>query len=100
MQDKYTPADIEHAVHVQWNALDAYLSAVGQRTNEIMKYLTVMSALFLPLSFVVGFFGQNFEDLPFLKGWTRSDGLMWAMVALCFSVPAAMLAWFRHKQWL
>ena len=82
------------------NALDAYLSAVGQRTNEIMKYLTVMSALFLPLSFVVGFFGQNFEDMPFLKGWTRSDGLMWAMIMLCFSVPAVMLGWFRHKRWL
>ncbi|HWO11744.1 MAG TPA: magnesium transporter CorA family protein, partial [Polyangiaceae bacterium] len=42
------------------NALDAYLSAVSNRTNEIMKYLTLLSAVFLPLAFIVGFFGQNF----------------------------------------
>ena len=82
------------------NALDAYLSAVGQRTNEIMKYLTIMSAVFLPLSFVVGFFGQNFDNLPFLKDWVHSDRLMWAMIATCLALPLGMLAWFRHKRWL
>lgn len=82
------------------NAVDAYLSAVGQRTNEIMKYLTVMSAVFLPLSFLVGFFGQNFENLPFLTNWVQSDPLMWTMVIVCIALPAAMLAFFRYKQWL
>lgn len=82
------------------NALDAYLSAVGQRTNEIMKYLTVMSAVFLPLSFVVGFYGQNFEDLPFFPDWVRSDALMWSMIVVCLSLPAGMVAWFKHKRWL
>jgi len=82
------------------NSLDAYLSAVGQRTSEIMKYLTIMSAVFLPLSFVVGFFGQNFEDLPFVRGWVRSDELMWTMVGLCAAVPLVMLAWFKRKRWL
>jgi magnesium transporter len=82
------------------NALDAYLSAVGQRTNEIMKYLTVMSAVFLPLSFIVGFFGQNFDNLPFVRDWVHSDRLMWTMVALCALVPAGMLAWFKTRRWL
>jgi len=82
------------------SALDAYLSAVGQRTNEIMKYLTVMSAVFLPLSFIVGFFGQNFVDLPFAREWVRSDSLMLAMVCLCLALPAGLLAWFKHKGWL
>jgi magnesium transporter len=82
------------------NALEAYLSAVAQRTNEIMKYLTIMSAVFLPLAFIVGFFGQNFDDLPFAKDWIHSDRLMWTMAALCVGIPAAMLAWFRHKDWL
>jgi magnesium transporter len=82
------------------NALDAYLSAVSQRTNEIMKYLTVMSAVFLPLSFVVGFFGQNFDNLPFLPGWIHSDHLMQAMIPLCLAVPAGMVAWFKQKDWL
>ena len=82
------------------NALDAYLSAVGQRTNEIMKYLTVMSAVFLPLAFVVGFFGQNFDSLPLLKGWVHSDALMWAMIFICLTLPVGMLAWFKHRDWL
>ena len=47
------------------NALDAYLWSASQRTNEIMKRLTLLSAIFLPLTFITGFFGQNFEDLPF-----------------------------------
>ena len=82
------------------NALDAYLSAVGQRTNEIMKYLTIMSAVFLPLAFVVGFFGQNFDNLPFMDGWTHRDGLMWLMVGTCVAIPITMLVWFRLKRWL
>ncbi len=82
------------------NALEAYLSAVSQRTNEIMKYLTIMSAVFLPLAFVVGFFGQNFDDLPGLKGWMHSDALMWVMITLCVSVPVAMVSWFKRKNWL
>ena len=82
------------------NALDAYLSAVGQRTNEIMKRLTILSAIFLPLAFVVGFFGQNFQNLPFLHDWMHSDRLMWSMVVTCLATPVAMLAWFKHKGWL
>ena len=82
------------------NALEAYLSAVGQRTNEIMKYLTIMSAVFLPLAFIVGFFGQNFDNLPGLDEWVHHDALMWFMVSLCVAVPTTMLLWFRHKRWL
>ena len=82
------------------NALDAYLSAVGQRTNEIMKALTIMSAMFLPLAFIVGFFGQNFEDLPGFPHWMSHDGLMWLMLALCAATPITMLIWFRRKHWI
>jgi len=82
------------------NALDAYLSAVGQRTNEIMKRLTILSAIFLPLAFVVGFFGQNFQNLPFVRDWMRSDRLMWSMITVCLATPVGMLAWFKHKGWL
>src|SRR5262249_8983016 len=82
------------------NALEAYLSAVGQRTNEIMKYLTIMSAVFLPLSFIVAFSGQNFDALPFFKGWVHSRGLMETMIATCLALPVLMLAWFKHKDWL
>jgi len=82
------------------STMDAYLSSVSNRTNEVMKYLTIMSALFLPLSFVVGFFGQNFDDMPGVPGWTHSHRLMWVMLASCLAVPAAMLGWFRYKRWI
>jgi Mg2+ and Co2+ transporter CorA len=44
---------------------------------------------------VTGFFGQNFEHLPF-----RSDALMWAGIGSCVLLPATMLTWFRLKRWL
>jgi magnesium transporter len=82
------------------NALDAYLSSVSNRTNEIMKYLTIMSAVFLPLTFIVGFFGQNFDDLPGFRGWMHGDRLMYAMFGLCLVTPIGMVVWFRRKGWL
>jgi magnesium transporter len=82
------------------NALDAYLSSVSNRTNEIMKYLTVMSAVFLPLAFIVGFFGQNFDNLPGFKDWVHDHRLMYAMMVLCVATPVGMILWFRHKDWL
>jgi magnesium transporter len=91
---------IEAGRDILGNAVDAYLSAVGQRTNEIMKHLTILSAVFLPLTFVVGFFGQNFVSLLFFENWVRSGTLMWAMVAFCAALPLGMMAWFKHKGWL
>jgi magnesium transporter len=82
------------------NTLDAYLSAVSQRTNEIMKSLTLMSAIFLPLAFIVGFFGQNFVDLPGIPDWVHSDILMWIMIAACLATPIGMYSWFRLRKWL
>jgi magnesium transporter len=77
------------------NVLDAHLSIVSNRTNAIMKSLTLLSAIFLPLSFVTGFFGQNFSHLPF-----DNVALMWAGLGLCVALPAGMLAWFRSRKWL
>ncbi|HET9237651.1 MAG TPA: magnesium/cobalt transporter CorA [Oligoflexus sp.] len=82
------------------NALEAYLSSVSQRTNEIMKYLTIMSAVFLPLAFVVGFFGQNFQNLIGMQDWMQSDSLMWGMVILCVTIPVVMIIWFKRKGWV
>ena len=76
------------------NALDAYLWAASQRTNEIMKRLTLLSAIFLPLTFITGFFGQNFEGLPF-----DSHLMMGAMLVMCAVVPAGMIYFFRRSKW-
>jgi magnesium transporter len=77
------------------NVLDAHLSLVSNRTNDIMKSLTLLSAIFLPLSFVTGFFGQNFSHLPF-----DNVALMWAGLGLCALLPIGMLLWFKSRKWL
>jgi magnesium transporter len=82
------------------NCFEAYLSMLSQRTNEVMKSLTIMSAVFLPLAFIVGFFGQNFQQLPGMPDWTRSSVLTWTMLAACVLVPGGMLWWFRRRQWI
>jgi magnesium transporter len=74
------------------NAMDAWLSVMANRTNDITKQLTILASIFLPLSFIVGFFGQNFDVLgkpPFFV----------AMLTLMVLVPAGMAAWFKHKEW-
>jgi magnesium transporter len=76
------------------NTLDAYLWSASQRTNEIMKRLTLLNAVFLPLAFITGFFGQNFEGLPF-----DSRPLFFAMLLSCAIVPAAMLYFFLRSRW-
>jgi len=77
------------------NVLDAHFSVVSQRTNEVMKRLTALSAIFLPLTFVTGFFGQNFHFLPF-----DSKMLMWFGIACCVLLPPGMLLWFKRNHWL
>ncbi len=76
------------------NALDAYLWTGSQRTNEIVKRLTLLSAIFLPLAFITGFFGQNFDGLPF-----DSRLLFFTMLAACAIVPTAMLYFFLRSKW-
>lgn len=72
----------------------AYQALQTLRTNEVMKRLTIFSAVFLPLGFIVGFFGQNFDGLPI-----HDDRWMWGMVASMVVVPAALLWWIRTR-WL
>ena len=76
------------------NALDAYLSMISNRTNEIMKRLTILSAVFMPLAFITGFFGQNFQHLPF-----GSDALMYAMITACVVIPLTMVVIFYRSGW-
>ena len=74
------------------NAMDAWLSVVANRTNDITKQLTILASIFLPLSFVVGFFGQNFDVLG-------TPPFFYAMVSIMVLVPLGMIAWFKHKEW-
>lgn len=75
------------------NAMDGYLSMVANKTNDITKQLTIFATLFLPLSFIVGFFGQNFEQLAG-RGYYIS---MWVMI---IGFPVGLIAWFKSQRWL
>lgn len=77
-------------------ALDAYLSVQSNRMNEVMKTLTMISTVMLPLTFIAGVYGMNFEHMPELK-WMA--GYPFALVLMAV-IAAAILMWFRHKGWL
>ena len=71
-----------------------YLSSVGQRTNEVVRTLTVFSAIFLPLTFIVGLYGMNFKVMPELE-WAWGYPMALVLMAL---VAASMIFWMRQKK--
>jgi len=76
--------------------LDIYLSSMSNRLNEVMKFLTVIGTIFMPLTFLVGVYGMNFKYLPELE-WHYGYYAVWIfMVAL----SAAMILYFKRKRWL
>jgi magnesium transporter len=76
--------------------LDIYLSSVSNRMNEVMKVLTVISTLFIPLTFIVGVYGMNFKYLPELE-WRWAYPLVWLVMIV---ISALMIVYFRKKKWL
>lgn len=81
-------------------AQDTYLSVVNNRMNEIMKTLTIITVLFMPLTFLTGYFGMNFfEPLGNLKGWTTSP-VFYLTLAVIFIVPIIMYFWMRRRTWI
>ncbi len=78
------------------NLMDIYLSAVGQRTNEVMKVLTVVSSIFIPLTFIAGVYGMNFDNMPELRSpWGYA-----AVMTFMLLVAVGELAYFRRRGWL
>jgi magnesium transporter len=82
------------------SALDTYLSVVNNRMNEIMKTLTVITTWFMPLSFVVGFFGMNFFQavIP-LEAWTDKVAFVLTLTGMA-ATPFGMYLWMRRRAWL
>jgi magnesium transporter len=76
--------------------LDAYLSVTSNNLNQVMKVLTIISTIFLPLSFITGFFGMNFKFLP---GAEWEYGTIAAAVFM-LAVGVGMIVVFRRKNWL
>lgn len=76
--------------------LDIYLSSVSNRMNEVMKFLTIIGTIFLPLTFVVGIYGMNFEYMPELK-WRWG---YFAVLGIMSAIGVFMVFYFRKKKWL
>jgi len=76
--------------------MDIYMSGVNNKMNEVMKVLTIIATLFIPLTFLAGIYGMNFKYMPELE-WQFSYPVFWMVVLLIFLL---MLVWFKHKKWI
>ena len=88
--------NLESLRDVVGGMLDTYLSSVSNKMNEVMKTLTVIASIFIPITFIAGIYGTNFTYIPELR-W---EGGYFAMLATMGALSAAMLAWFRRRGWL
>jgi len=77
-------------------SLDIYLSSISYRLNAVMKVLTIITTIFMPLTFIVGIYGMNFEHMPELK-WEWGYPLVLGLMA---AIVIAMLGFFKGKKWI
>ncbi|MEJ2622851.1 MAG: magnesium transporter CorA family protein, partial [Candidatus Thiodiazotropha sp.] len=88
-----------HATVIQHDIdslVQVYFSANTQRTNEILQFLAVISAIFLPLNLAAGFFGMNFIHLPMLQSWYGP----WIVGTIMLTQIAGLYWWFRRRGWV
>jgi magnesium transporter len=76
--------------------LDIYLSSVSNRMNEVMKVLTIIATIFIPLTLIAGIYGMNFQYMPEL-GWRWGYPVVWLVMLV---IGVLMLVYFRRKKWL
>jgi magnesium transporter len=84
---------LEHSAET---AVQMHFSALGHRTNDIMRTLTVLTAVFLPLNLITGFFGMNFEFLPLIHSSTG----FWIALGAMVTVGLGLGAFFWRKRYL
>ncbi len=91
---------VNESIDSQQNMLsgitDLYLSGASHKMNQIMQVLTIISTIFIPLTFLAGIYGMNFEHMPELK-WKYSYLMLWIVMILIF---IRLLYYFRSKKWL
>jgi len=76
--------------------LDIYLSGISYRLNEVMKVLTIIATIFIPLTFLVGVYGMNFDVMPLLR-WHWGYYYIWTVMVL---IVIGMLVYFRRRRWI
>jgi magnesium transporter len=75
---------------------DFHVNTQNQKLNEVIRMLTIISTIFIPLTFIVGVYGMNFEYFPELK-WKYGYAAVWALMLM---IAGSMVAFFKHKKWL
>lgn len=75
---------------------DTYISIISNKMNEIMKVLTIIATIFIPLTFIAGVYGMNLKFMPEL-GWRWSYFVIWGIIVI---IAVLMLTYFRRKKWL
>ena len=75
--------------------MEVYLSSLDTRMNAIMKILTIISTIFIPLTFLSGLYGMNFEYIPFSSAWWG----FYAILLICILIISSMALYFRRKKW-
>ncbi|MCL4155109.1 UNVERIFIED_CONTAM: hypothetical protein GTU68_063138 [Idotea baltica] len=96
----------DHLIHVSenidiyremiWSLMDMYMTSISNKMNEVMKVLTIMASIFIPLTFIAGIYGMNFDYIPELH-YKHSYFILWGVMILLF---LGMLYYFRKKKWL
>jgi magnesium transporter len=76
--------------------MDVYLSSVGNRQNEVMKVLTIMASVFIPLTFLAGIYGMNFEFMPEL----RFRGAYFLLLGAMLTVVIGIMVFLFRRGWL
>jgi magnesium transporter len=103
---KYFSDVFDHALHVievidayrdiSTGLKDLYLSSVSTRMNKVMQVLTVIATIFIPLTFIAGIYGMNFDVMPELH-WKYGYFAVWGVM---LAVAVVMLVFFRRRRWL
>lgn len=88
--------NVERCREIIWSLMEMYMAAMSNRMNEVMKVLTMMASIFIPLTFIAGIYGMNFDHMPelhFKNAYFLVLGIMLLIILL-------MLWYFRRKKWL
>jgi magnesium transporter len=79
-----------------WGLMDMYMTTLSNKMNEVMKVLTIIASIFIPLTFLAGIYGMNFENIPELK-YKNGYYVLWGLMITVF---LSLLYYFKRKKWL
>jgi magnesium transporter len=79
-----------------WSLMDMYMTTISNKMNEVMKVLTIIATIFIPLTFIAGIYGMNFENIPELH-YEHGYYILWGVMIILF---LGMLYYFKRKNWL